>query len=1228
MPEEKKESFTFSDKIKSSKPAGSKSFAKSSSKVGRDGKPKQTLFERTRRDAPFFIAALVALLLLPFLYKYSGQSGEDTLLTPGSEESQFDPERYGFDTAMIEDPDGQIAQLSGRSSFDLIQGWGNKEEDYGDRDDLDFDASASASASGEYEAEGRYDAERHSRTDIDEEENITNIYKRRARAGTRAAFRRTQIGKLDPSNLKRAGGSRLGINPWGGSLKDAAKKVKASGPRNAPKPVSLQPLRAGGPARSTFGQGGAAAARKGLDNMGKANAIEALRDSYVKPVGPVHTGGLDLFADGRTGGNGKLDHNINIGKGQTPWWWDMMKTRMQKEWEAAFERKWNWIKFWDGLAQNILKGLVYCLATGDSGGDPDHFLGAYGVNSTVEATCCGKKKSKIGAIIKQQTGLEFSKEGCDNYRTYVGADKCPEGWKAASGGTNMGPIRQRLCCLGICGNGYLSGELELAAANGGNECEEMPYLYRVIPSGQARKWHVYTYVVARNYFPESLKNRFPNVNFPRGGNLLCVQADQNHGGTGFNHTGGTSAGVGYGSNANGEKNARGTKVTAQKSAAMETNHSEREEIRQNTLEINPDLKAHSCVIYVQNSGTFNYEVFKNEIIDQFKELLGGQPDKEALAQRAFQELDLVSVESVAMKHNLAAGTGSSVHKLYDKLLPMLYWEFDDAYIMHRGVTNRQNKRDNDISKKKYRVEGQDLIRGKMCYFEDWMFDCVSPDEPSAILRTRSAVYDEAEGKWKVDAANRPNPNRFAVSAEFVSTNGDITPLKQVGIKPVATEDASTLLYRLDMSGLQNNEEISGLEGNIVWTAVHNTGTTKRTIKHTCPFGDDTIIPYIEPNECEEGAHDYERKLVGQCQKMRVCHQGKWGPWVNNPEDRDCDPSKCKDGETQFEDKVAGKCQKMRTCVSGEWGSWINNPQDEDCQGRVTPRVTHFFDKVTKVPCEDDIVKGNVRLGESGCLKWKRCELTVDNDLLLPLDNETKQYLAAAKKKFDEANKGNGITLEYNESSVTIANLIDAIMIDPGNGQVPKNTVCLLGKSIGSNATDPYNANFDNLFGVFLAFIGYDAASFPSQRTHDCNGKIIRDGRFLCKSIKYYWGGYVNSRERINYERQVSSSNSPWRGFPLSALMREKLPKTGDLMKYSDKQNRKLFHQTYADLMKRTPCNYSGTMNRSDVIEYINRLCQYGEHIKPEATKRYDCRKMARDEAYHQRNTDCPNPPCN
>ena len=108
MPEEKKkENFTFSDKIKDSKKAVSKSFAnRVSSKIGRDGKPRQTIFERTKRDAPFLIAALVALLLLPFLYKYSGSVNEEAMITPSSSETVFDPERYAF-APDVENPEGK-----------------------------------------------------------------------------------------------------------------------------------------------------------------------------------------------------------------------------------------------------------------------------------------------------------------------------------------------------------------------------------------------------------------------------------------------------------------------------------------------------------------------------------------------------------------------------------------------------------------------------------------------------------------------------------------------------------------------------------------------------------------------------------------------------------------------------------------------------------------------------------------------------------------------------------------------------------------------------------------------------------------------------------------------------------------------------------------------------------------------------------------------------------------
>lgn len=431
-----KDSFTFSDKIKNSKPMGSKSFAnRVSSKIGSDGKPRQTLFERTRRDAPFFIAALVALLLLPFLYKYSGQVSEEPMVTPGSEESVFDPERYGFDTA-TGNPDGQIAQFAGRDSLSLIK--------------MGDDTSATDEVTNDYiPSHDGYDASQESSTSTEVEENNTNIYKRAAAPATRAAFRRaaTKINPLSSAGLTSRGGSRLGVGMWGGGMKTAARKVGASGPRNSPKPVSLQPLQAAGkPSRTSFGSGSAAEARRSKDAMSKANAMQALMDAQMKPVQPGKIGGLGGGSFGPGGGKGNLDRKFTY-NGKEPWWWDMMKTRSQKEWEAKFNRKWDWIKWKDKMLQGFLNGIFSCLATGTDDWSMGKMFGAE-ADAGKEPTCCGKKASKIAALLKQKTGKDFGKEACDNYVTEVGKDKCPTGWDDGNKNkVTMGPIAQRVDCL-------------------------------------------------------------------------------------------------------------------------------------------------------------------------------------------------------------------------------------------------------------------------------------------------------------------------------------------------------------------------------------------------------------------------------------------------------------------------------------------------------------------------------------------------------------------------------------------------------------------------------------------------------------------------------------------------------------------------------------------------------------------------------------------------------------
>lgn len=489
-----KDSFTFSDKIKNSKPMGSKSFAnRVSSKIGSDGKPRQTLFERTRRDAPFFIAALVALLLLPFLYKYSGQVSEEPMVTPGSEESVFDPERYGFDTA-TGNPDGQIAQFAGRDSLSLIK----MGDDTSASDEITNDSIPSHDG---------YDASQESSTSTEVEENNTNIYKRAAAPATRAAFRRaaTKINPLSSAGLTSRGGSRLGVGMWGGGMKTAARKVGASGPRNSPKPVSLQPLQAAGkPSRTSFGNGSAAEARRSKDAMSKANAMQALMDAQMKPVQPGKIGGLGGGSFGPGGGKGNLDRKFTY-NGKEPWWWDMMKTRAQKEWEAEFNRKWDWIKWKDNLLKTWLAGAFNCLVTGDEDGAMGKVFGA--AKGAGNADKCGKYteddwKNCADCMNKGK----FGKASCWALFNYTGADGQKNPWSGGNQNSeSLGFFSQRIDCLSN-GLGGAFGKMwsKLFGKNKGTfaeagDCNTFAkdgiYTADFDSTKDAGKWTVFHYVV-------------------------------------------------------------------------------------------------------------------------------------------------------------------------------------------------------------------------------------------------------------------------------------------------------------------------------------------------------------------------------------------------------------------------------------------------------------------------------------------------------------------------------------------------------------------------------------------------------------------------------------------------------------------------------------------------------------------------------------------------------------
>ncbi len=1208
MPEEKKEKFTFSDKIKNSKPAGNKSFAKSSAKIGRDGKPKATLFERTRRDAPFFIAALVALLLLPFLYKYSGQASEEQLLTPGSEEATFDPERYGFDTAMIEDPDGQIAQLAGRDSLSLIKGFGdNQEEDYG-RDDMDLDASASY----EGDAEGAYAAEHHASSEMDVEDNTTNIYKRRAGRATRAAFRRTKIGTLNPAGLRRPGGSRLGINNWGGGLKGAAKKVGPSTPSSGPKPVSLQPLRAAG-SRSSFGQGGAAAARKSKDNMGKANPIEALRDSYVKPVDPTRIGGLDMFSMGPGGGSGKLSRNINITPGKEPWWWDMMKTRMQKEWEKQFERKWKWIDWMDDLARNILGQVINCLITGDTDGDVDHMFGDIGVNTSVESTCCGKKKNKIAGIIEKQTGLPFGKEGCDNYQTLVGKEACPDGWKGrSSGATVRGPIAQRLCCFGLCGNGYVSGELGLNGA--GMQCTDMPN-YTVIPSGEARKWNIYTYVVARNYFPDVLKSKFPGL--PTSGkNLLCSSMDRKHGGSSLNQAD-ITGGVGH---VKAEKDAARDQIIAQTKATSNV-PSEQQEIRERTLEVDQEALGDGCVIVVSRGNVLPYEAMKNKIMDLFKELGNGKVTEQE-AEKAFYQLDLMYVTSFAAKHKLAyAQWFESGHHLKE-LLPLPYWEFKNAYIDHRKVTHKKDGSRDNVYKAKFRVEGVDRVTdGPVCYYDNLYFECGPEDAATAKLH-----FDRES--FKGGSGVKPSVKDVVVSASFryLDNPTGAGTVTQPMINPDQVADngyAFTYTFEriYDSDKVKRTGEVvplttdkGGLVGNVLWRAQRG----EQIIEKTCPINlsGDGHSEVVDPKPCPNGP-----------QTSQQCCEEIYGPQ---------DPAnnyKWEGGKCVITPKPQPQGDKYTILAPG-----IRCVPNGATDRKARPDTSMTEQEMCKLFGSPLVGKYNTS-GQSCKDLWG---FKMDSAKATAFINRVKE---AYNKVHPE------LPIKFDKTYPQDSEFIDALNIAPtvGINDVPAAAVCEMGRDFvrmskdkhagdraivsGVTGTKEEQLLFRNELGAFLTYIHDTSILYPDAFVR-VNGKDYCDWRFQPYGVAdggcsktlgpkmgkaYAHNNYNGTKFADKYSKYFVPSLTPiMKQAPLKALVGSKdYPHNcGNCKAMNGKNYVKQYnsYQGFAGLLhEETPsmngqgvaCEAflsksggSATMSVADALKYIEGLCTAGLDYKP------------------------------
>lgn len=1116
--DKKKESFTFSDKIKDSKPAASKSFAnRISSKIGKDGKPKQTIFERTKRDAPFLIAALVALLLLPFLYKFSGSVSEEPLITPGSEYSDFDPNRrdaFGFD--MPGDPEGQISQLSGRDSLSLIKGWGSDEDE-----NTDESALYAGDYSGSYEGTSDSARAAASDTNVDIEENTTNIYKKRAKAGTRAAFRRaTKIAGLPPATRTRGLGDKLAVGNWGGRMKDAARKVQGDSPRTSPKPVSLQPLQAAAkPTRTAFGDT-AAAQRQSKDALGKADAKQAILDAMVKPVEPGKFGGLTAADAHFGGGNADIKREFNS-KPQTPWWWDMMKNRSQKLWERYWQRKWKWEDWLDDIKMHILGGILNCLITGDDDGDMGSMFGTGGGGK--DAKCCGQKESAFFLNYPQYKGVDFE-TACEAFKkTDAGTKICKNGaWEKGTSKARRGFIGARLACLGIAGSKYSEAEASIYEASPGSPCVDLnagnPPHYSIRLGGKAEKWkdHVYHWIVVRNYAPIALTGKT--------GKRVALCAS--HVGNNLKSIRYSAAGVASVYNMSKEdvkkwKTAKaveeeianlkdkgkpipdGLKKRAAKAGVdvekVNSNYKDNQAQLELASQLNTEDLNNACVIYLANGPTLDWGDFKQKTIAGLTEfikdqkLASGSDDIEAMAENAFNQLDLFFVEGMASEKKLGYAkwgrTGNSFHCTEKDvssgkcMLPMPYWDFFDAYVERSGTTT-SNGTKNKVDKHDLRHEGEDRVLGAKCYFNNSArISCEDNDsEPMATV-----VFGRG---WKGGQAGADQTNDIEVTAKFIPEKGKNEGAEQKFPSP-AKVMGNIYLYRFSNLLVEGKNVEKDARGQVEWKlyrAKQLVGTASCQYNMAGDTSNRGVEGCKNPNQspkcCIQLKGTGYEWVNGKCQTRQIVPPGLKEP---NP-DKEPNPAPNQDpnrnpnfGPDRDPNSPQGNMTRLAPVIS------FVSKQSTDRKVVVgDPKKEHFGNDL--IPAAQNDKDPYQHCGTPNTLVMNSASAASFVKMVVKAYNEAYASEIAGNKMPRLSDKF--ISGDYPND----AEFIDALNIaaDPkvAMADVPASAVCELGRDMVRMSRDKHVGNkkvpgrdqlFQNELGAFLAYVHPASIFYPATR---------------------------------------------------------------------------------------------------------------------------------------------------
>ena len=1234
-----KDSFTFSDKIKNSKPMGSKSFAnRVSSKIGSDGKPRQTLFERTRRDAPFFIAALVALLLLPFLYKYSGQVSEEPMVTPGSEESVFDPERYGFDTA-TGNPDGQIAQFAGRDSLSLIK--------------MGDDTSATDEVTNDYiPSHDGYDASQESSTSTEVEENNTNIYKRAAAPATRAAFRRaaTKINPLSSAGLTSRGGSRLGVGMWGGGMKTAARKVGASGPRNSPKPVSLQPLQAAGkPSRTSFGNGSAAEARRSKDAMSKANAMQALMDAQMKPVQPGKIGGLGGGNFGPGGGKGNLDRKFTY-NGKEPWWWDMMKTRAQKEWEAEFNRKWDWIKWKDNLLKTWLAGAFNCLVTGDEDGAMGKVFGA--AKGAGNADKCGKYTAESWAKCERCRSFgEFGKDACHGLFNYKGDDGQKDPWSGGNQNSeSLGFFSQRIDCLSN-GLGGAFGKMwsKLFGKNKGTfaeagDCNTFAkdgiYTADFDSTKDAGKWTVFHYVVG---IPTNRLSAYYQMTPTKQAQELVV--------------GYIDKGTTFNSNISAMKDRKNFVPLFVESVAIKN-----KKIRKDKPA--PTKASTGTATADAASGT---EVAPEEVEAlqtpiKYTKFLGvlrkGGIMKDAGETDA---KDSLSVSTKGAKQGKGFVTGARCP------YPLVRITCEN----HATVSNQGAK-----------IDG-------MPYAHLTFTNGMSGDMAYNLMKSRFLISYSVQGQ--------NNDVAQAITTSTDIAQGQYYDIPHMDIQKYTGSWSTQMTGPGFVTNSLGTERTSDLSAG--YQVIANSANIKklRGSDRTNP-SNRTIITW-EIRQCDSLSVDGESINKGGCQNGVIKERDEKGKVTAIlGQDR---PGRVVSTATCVYDDGGNNYIGFPVDLDDDRVDPVPpQPDPKPDSQKPQEKILQFADNMNGnkgIPAKYQERKGLLQIptlfvnGKGGArpfneaVNTKEClavgairSLKKTEPAAVLEQDAAKAYLDSVVNQTNASQAFTAGNARFEHSgTVSIPQLVDAMTVaytQDSNAQVPIEVVCALGKTIGLNSFDPQMLNvreqWRNTFGAFAAYTGADSSYFPTpftienKKNKDLNTlkddamrkMLIADRRFLgCGAVRqgdgtimkaradvrpYHYGrynwnelatgdhpsiGYSGTSGRDGYLRALEEGG--WttnarkaESFPLHAIaeavgfQRQDRATKQEVAKYGsngtiDSVNRAKYHAAYIHLFNEDSsdaCNLSGTMKVEDALKYIGALCINGKNAKPSNNNNDEC----------------------